>query len=85
MSKEKPLQYRFHDPLLATDAFLSPSPKTKKTKDKEETFHQRYFPIFPSFIEYGRRLPTARITIIVITTTADSMENPPIFDIYFSM
>jgi hypothetical protein len=42
MSKEKLLQYRFHDPLPATDAFLSPSLKTKKTKDKAT--HREYFP-----------------------------------------
>jgi len=35
MSKEKPLQNRFHDPLPATDAFLSPSPKDQKNKGKK--------------------------------------------------
>lgn len=50
MSKEKLLQHRFHGPLSATNAFLSPSLKTKKTKDKKEASHQRYFPIFLSTI-----------------------------------
>lgn len=46
MSKEKPLQNRFHDPLPATDAFLSPSPKTikKKSKDEKEATIKDTFP-----------------------------------------